>query len=298
MRIDGLNIPIYLNQKIVFDMLATLEDGFSQFTTIQTSSEKSSSSGGEALAEIGSSNVFALLGVKLRGSLKDEDSTKGSETLSQQKIHTPASLFQKLRDYLEKEKQIKYVSNPQGLADIVAGNFVEIEGALIKNPLVSMIDSFIQMMELASAFSDSKTSKQGGNSVQQNKKIAAQMKALSDGLQTGNIVDLICQAGNNPEKVTAILPVYHEYFFNRNMNEITDGQYKVIGKVTKVIEDRNDSINLLRNTSFSLMQQSMLDSMFEGFNNEDTQKAGMNIPNISTVVTAPAIMVLPIAIFI
>jgi len=88
-------------------MLATLEGGFSQFTSIQTSSEKSSTSSGELAAEIGSSNVFALLGVKLRGALKDEDTNKGSETLSQEKVHTSSSLFQKLRDYLDKEKLIK-----------------------------------------------------------------------------------------------------------------------------------------------------------------------------------------------
>jgi len=66
-----LNIPIYLNQRVVFDMLASIEDGFSQFSTISTSSEKSSLSSGEASAEIGTSNVFAFLGVKLRGALKD-----------------------------------------------------------------------------------------------------------------------------------------------------------------------------------------------------------------------------------
>ena len=297
MNMGRLNIPIYLNQKIVFDMLATLEDGFSQFTTIQTSSESSSTYGGEASAEIGASNVFALLGVKLRGALKDEDTTKGSEMLSQQKVHTPSSLFQKLRDYLETENQIKHVSN---LSNVVAGDFIELEGALIKNPLVSMIDSFIQMMELVAAFSDPKaaTPKQGGTGNQQNKKITTQMKALLDGLQTGDIVDLICYSKNGSQNVTTVLPVYNEYFFNRNMNEITDGQYKIIGKVTKVIENSEDSINLLRNTSFSLMQQSFLDSMFEGFKNEDVQKAGMNIPNISTVVAGSAIMVLPIAIFI
>jgi hypothetical protein len=98
-----LNIPIYLNQKIVFDMLATIEDGFSQFSTIQTSSEKSSASGGEASAEIGFSNVFALLGINFKGGLKKEDDSKGSETVSQQKVHTPVSLFQKLRDYLDEE---------------------------------------------------------------------------------------------------------------------------------------------------------------------------------------------------
>ena len=82
------------------------------------------------------------------------------------------------------------------------------------------------------------------------------------------------------------------------MNEIIDGQYRVIGKITKVIVDPNSSISLLRNTSFSLMRQSMLDSLFVGFKSSEVQDAGMVIPDISTTVTGPAVMILPIAIFI
>lgn len=85
-------------------MLASIEDGFSQLTTVQTSSEKNSLSGGETTAEIGSSNVFALLGVKLKGSLKGENSSKDNEISSQEKVHTPSSLFQKLREYLNEKE--------------------------------------------------------------------------------------------------------------------------------------------------------------------------------------------------
>lgn len=34
---EKLTIPIYLNTKVVFDMLATIEDGFSEMRNIQTS---------------------------------------------------------------------------------------------------------------------------------------------------------------------------------------------------------------------------------------------------------------------
>ena len=295
-----LNVPIYLNQKIVFDMLASLEDGFSQFSTVQISSEKSATSSGEASAEIGSSNVFALLGVKLRGALKDEDISKGSETYTQEKIHTPSSLFQKLRGYLNEEKLIKGANNPESLVELYAGDFIEIEGTLSKNPLVSLMDSFIKMMEMASVFSDSKLAqgKKGADSQQSDKKTVAQMKAFSEGLQSGNVVDLICKINCDSKSITAVLPVYIDYFFNGNMNEITDGQYRVLGKITQIIINPADSISLLRNTSFSLIQQSLLDTIFEGFKSSNVQTAGMIIPDISTTINGPAIMILPIAIFI
>ena len=33
---DKLTIPIYLNTKIVFDMVATIEDGFAEMRNVQT----------------------------------------------------------------------------------------------------------------------------------------------------------------------------------------------------------------------------------------------------------------------
>ena len=154
---------------------------------------------------------------------------------------------------------------------------------------------------MASVFSDPapQQEKKGGASQQKaDKKTIEQMQAMSDALQSGNIVNLICKVDCGKKNSTAVLPVYIDYFSNRNMNEITDGHYRVIGKITKIINEPDDSINLLRNTSFSLFQQSVLDALFSDFAGPDAQKAGMEIPNTSTTVNGPAVMILPIAIFI
>ena len=50
------------------------------------------------------------------------------------------------------------IINSEALSELQAGDFIEIEGELSKTTLVSLIDSFIQMMELASIFSDSQPS--------------------------------------------------------------------------------------------------------------------------------------------
>lgn len=301
MEHNSLNIPIYLNQKVVFDMLASIEDGFSQFSTIQTSVERKTTSSGEASAEIGASNPFALLGIKLKGSLKDEDAEKGSEMLSQQRVHTPSSLFQKLRSYLYQEKLVKHLLNADMLQNLHPGDFIEIEGELSKNPLISAMNSLIEVMELATAFTETELSnqKKGHNKAQSNdKKNIEQLKTILSGLQTENIVDLICRVEYEQSIVNCVLPVYHEYFFNRSMHELTDGSYKIFGKVTKSIPDSEKSINLLRNTSFSLINESLLDAIFADFQGEDMQSSGLDLPDISTKVYGPAIMILPIAIFV
>lgn len=65
---NKLTIPIYLNTKIVFDMLATIEDGFSEVKNIQTSKSKNREE--DAEANIGMSNLFALFSVGLKGNLE------------------------------------------------------------------------------------------------------------------------------------------------------------------------------------------------------------------------------------
>lgn len=69
-RIDKnrLTIPIYLNTKIVFDLLATIEDGFSEVKNVQTSKSKTRDEDVEA--NIGTNNLFAFLNVGVKGNHK------------------------------------------------------------------------------------------------------------------------------------------------------------------------------------------------------------------------------------
>ena len=65
---NKLTIPIYLNTKIVFDMLATIEDGFAEVKNVQTSKSKNRENDIET--NIGSNNLFAFLNVGIHGNHK------------------------------------------------------------------------------------------------------------------------------------------------------------------------------------------------------------------------------------
>ena len=65
---NKLTIPIYLNTKIVFDMLATIEDGFSEVKTYRLQKVKNREE--DAEANIGMSNLFALFSVGLKRKFK------------------------------------------------------------------------------------------------------------------------------------------------------------------------------------------------------------------------------------
>ncbi|XCP85898.1 hypothetical protein ABXS75_03595 [Roseburia hominis] len=72
MNKHSLEVPLYLNQKIVFDLLASINDGFTQVTKLKTASATDGSLSGTVEADLGNKNIFALLGVKLLdGKLKE-----------------------------------------------------------------------------------------------------------------------------------------------------------------------------------------------------------------------------------
>ena len=80
------------------------------------------------------------------------------------------------------------------------------------------------------------------------------------------------------------------------MNEIIDGNYKVLGKITNIIKSKEDEgINLLRNTSLSLMKESLLKEVMTSL----TESPDFNIDssNVNTVIGYPALQIIPIAIY-
>lgn len=280
-----LTIPIYLNTKVVFDMLATIEGGFSEVKNIQTS--KNTCKEENAEANIGTSNLFALLNIGIKGNLRKNNSA--GETVVEEKTHTTVSLFQNLKSQLEEQELIK-----RDINNVKIGDFVELQGTLKTNPVIDMLSGLKELMALASLFSDNKSNKNKTNTqkLMSDNKFNAQIDGLIKGLQAGGKKDIICEA----ENLSVVLPTDENYFLNSNMAEITDGDYKVLGKVVKICKEEG-KISLLRNTVFSRLQ---LDRMkeFQDLFNDPSLSQFVGGDGIATVVNAPVIMIIPIAIYI
>lgn len=281
---EKLTIPIYLNTKIVFDMLATIEDGFSEIKNIQTSKDKSREN--EAEANIGASNLFAFLSVGMRGNYKN--SNNDGQIVTEQKTHTTVSLFQKLKTQLEENQLIN-----RDIDNLEIGDFVEIQGTLKTNPLIDMLASLKELMVLADLFSETPKKNQSKKArIMFDNKFNTQIEGLINGLQADGKKDIICE--NDAMKV--ILPTDENYFLNNSMNEITEGNYKILGKVIQIYKE-NGEISLLRNTVFSRLKLDKMNEFQEIFNDPS-----LNVINgengVATSVKAPVIMIIPIAIYI
>ena len=272
-----LTIPIYLNTKIVFDMLATIEDGFADVKNIQTSKNKSQVNDIET--NIGTNNLFAFLNIGVRGNRK-------GTSIIEERTHTPVSLFQQLKEQLESAQLIK-----RDIRKLNIGDFVEVQGTLKNNPVIDMLSGFKELITLAHLFTEN-NSKNKKNAVLTDKRLNAQIEGLIKGLQADGKKDIICEA----EQMSFVLPTDENYFLNNNMSEVTDGNYRILGKVIQICM-QDGEVSLLRNTVFSKLQLDRMDEFQNLFSNPSLTQF-VREDKIKTVINAPVMMIIPIAIYV
>ncbi len=297
-----LCIPIYLNQQIVFDLLAIFEDGFSALHAVKTSSTDVESQKNNIGGSVGLSNVFALLGVSFKGEHNREKNDQKTTEVSNEKVHTPTSLFAKLRLFLEGNELINEIGSLEDIKQIESGEFIEFRAVLKKNPLVDTMEGFKQVMEISTLFAGNETGVQkSGKSLKEkslqnsNQLILKQIDGLITSLTQSNSLEVIGEMLDIPG-VNVVLSAKLDYFSDRNASEIIDGEFRVLGKVVRVVRiESSDSINLLRKTSLARFDSNILNQFKGAF--VGMEKHGMKFPEIITEIKGPALQVIPIAIF-
>lgn len=295
--ISKFPMPIYLNQKYVFDMLAMMEGGFSQLETIKTTQSEQEDKTRRMSGDIGVTNAFSFLGISLGGERSTKAQTGGEQEVTTEKVHTPNSLFARLRERLHTH-ELGLVETSHFL-EVTSGEFVECKVTLRKNPLIDALSSLKSFFELSLVFEDKQQPSKGkiqnqprnaGNSA------LAQMQALLNQLNAEGTFDLIGTVIHD-EYLQMVLTMDRSFLSDLTLSDLVDGEYTVLGKVTKVIlEDSDDTINLLRKTSLGRLQGEFLDKLVNSF--EGMDRVGFDLPKIVTRIEGPVIQVIPIAVFI
>jgi hypothetical protein len=286
-----LSIPIYLNQRIVFDLLAIVEGGFSQLQTIKTSESNNKANNADISAELGSKNVFAFLNLGLKASQGNQNIKSSQKDIEEERVFTPASLFSKLRDKLQEQNLLVSLDEPYELDKLQPGTFVEFSGILRKNPMVGNMEAVVQMMEVAMVF----TKVEGKKKPKNDKEELAQMKKCLSMLTKTGSLDLIANLTTNPE-IKAVIPVQTENFLNESPADIIDGQFVVLGKIVRYIPMESDeAINLLRGTPLANLPEENLQEVKDGFN-QMTEIMADTEP-FATQIKGPVLLVIPLAIY-
>lgn len=290
---DRLIVPVYINEKIVLDMLAIMEDGFSMVSQVNYSEQKESNSAQKLSggASTSATLLSKLLKINLSGELSHEGASGENTNITTERVHTNVSLLSKFRSFLIDQKILK---QDYDISEIEIGSFIEVEGELQKNPLINYMELFLDIFRLAEIFADkpqlgNKT--QAKNQKQQDNETVKQIKSFTAELMHSGTIDFILSSA----KGTVVLSAQEQYLSNDNISEILGGRFKVLGKVIAICRDENESIDLLRKTTLSILPQNTLEELFSGLQGESIQ--GFNLPELVTEIAGPAMIVIPVAIY-
>lgn len=293
MDVNQLMIPVYINEKIVLDMLAIIEDGFSTVSQVSYSDHKENSNAQkiEAGVSTSASILSKLLKIDLKGELSHSGNCGETENTTKEKVHTNVSLLSKFRAFLTDANILK---SGFDISNMKIGDFIEVEGELQKNPLINCMDIFVDMLRMADIFAEKpqlNAKTQAKAQKQQQDETIKKIKSFASELKHSGTVDFILSDSAG----TVVLSAQEQYLSNDNISEILGGHFKVLGKVIAICADKTESIDLLRKTTLSILPHDLLADMFLCLQNEDMKQ--YNLPELKTEISGPAVIVIPVAIY-
>lgn len=293
MDVNQLMIPVYINEKIVLDMLAIIEDGFSTVSQVSYSDHKENSNAQkiEAGVSTSASILSKLLKIDLKGELSHSGNCGETENTTKEKVHTNVSLLSKFRAFLTDANILK---SGFDISNMKIGDFIEVEGELQKNPPINCMDIFVDMLRMADIFAEKpqlNAKTQAKAQKQQQDETMKKIKSFASELKHSGTVDFILSDSAG----TVVLSAQEQYLSNDNISEILGGHFKVLGKVIAICADKTESIDLLRKTTLSILPHDLLADMFLCLQNEDMKQ--YNLPELKTEISGPAVIVIPVAIY-
>lgn len=285
-------LPLYLNQRFVYDILAIKNDGFTEFFEIKDKIGNSNEQDANIKATLGTNNDFALIQANLDGEINTKTSNDNNNEKSYKKTHTPTSLFMQVYQYLNENKKITKLENLSDIDTVDSGDFVEIKSNIELNTIVEFFETLDKVIDITEAFSsfssiDSKKTIKRSPLSNMKKPIENTLKALVN--ENNNVKYGICKL----EEKELVVKLNKDYFINSDYSEIKNGKFKIIGKVLEIIPE-GKSILLNRENAVGLYNPNTFKEVKESLN---------SIPNINfqefkDTVQGKTIVIMPIAICI
>ncbi|MBO9046714.1 hypothetical protein JG550_000847 [Curtobacterium flaccumfaciens pv. flaccumfaciens] len=298
--------PIYLDENMMLSFLAHLDGGVSLVEEQQDTTTASSTAAASLRAAIRAKlATFASAELSGQGDYKSESGD--TQQVRRSKQHTAASLFNLLYEYLKADDAIVHAADLENHPELKAGQLVELEGAYRGNPLedvLHLVNSILPYIapepapvpaaKPAKARSGNPAAKNGqgataplDNSAEQT--TAAMIRQMIADSNASPVHDLLVKTAAG---LDAVVVVSSEYFSAAINEMLRSGTVKVLGKVTWVLSD-TDAINLMRRTVIGAAGDTMSKGMLDDF------RTVLPTTNIAEpIVKAPALQIIPMAIFV
>ena len=294
-EIENLIVPVYLNQRIVFDMIAMLQGGIATVTNITVIDQSKGEVKAKAGVSLGLSEALSsLLKIGLSGEASGSSEESAEKKVGEERVHTPASLFYTLKNLLY-EKNL--INADEENFEPKPGDIVEFEATLKRNPIIETMDSFVELIELATIFSDDQQKPVKGkrkSGISENEKIKDQILSFSESLKSGDSIDLTAGVLKCGHK--AVVTIEIQYLNDPLMSDLVDGTFHVVGKIIRVVSDNNEAISLIRKTAMSKMPHHILNETFATLSTLITDQ-NFELPELEWEIQGPVIQIIPIAVF-
>ena len=299
-------------------MLASIEGGFSVIEKITTQSSQTSNTDrgvkADAGTEFGIPNVLSMLKVNLGYSSNWKKGQEEGQVTEAEKYHTYGSLLFRLREYLDANKLIKRADDDKSWETIQPADFIEIRGVFRPNPLANSLEIIDKLLGIIQLFDTDTLSSRKSSAQKQTpdekkrvqeakQKAQAQakqmeeirkfLKGISSDIQAENIRAFVLESSSPAFKSVVLL--YLNYLRDQTMTEISYKEYHLLGKVVRKIEaDSADTVDLLLGTGLGGIGKDTLQELVGMFG----QMPGMNLPEVETEISGPALEIVPIAIYV
>lgn len=320
-----LSHPVYLDVAMMMSFLAYLEGG------VVTQEEETQKEGGARERVLkGRAGLRARLPWALDAEAGSEGSSQRRDEISLEsksaRQHTTASLFNLLYEYLTTDNQLVDLSQPGQMQGLRPGQLVELTGEYLGNPLedilafvAGMYPYFAEQLKAQKAATDQltdqvKKAQRSGNPAKRDQAQASEsdVAALIDRAvrqqqesQSEFGVQMMLRMAEEITKVPvhdlllrmstglqAVLTVSSEYYSTATNEYLRAGKFRVIGKVTSIVNDP-EVINLTRRTFLGAADSATIQALFANMRTSE-----MKLDVADPIVNAPAVQVLPMAIFI
>lgn len=313
--------PLYLDVAMMTSFLAYLDGGI---VTQEEATQKETGARERVFKGRGG------LSVKLPWALNVDVGTEGSgqrrdEVSVESKFarqHTNASLFNLLYRYLASDDKLTALNDAAQLEGLQASQLVELSGEYLGNPLEDILgfagavfpyildQQKAQAEAAADAADKARRAQRSGNPA---KRVQAQagsenpsdtlaelagqtqdfgiqvMLRMADDISHVPVHDILFRTASG---LHAVVTASSEYYSKETSEYLRAGEFRVVGKVTRIIMN-DDAINLTRRTVLGAANSKVAEDLISNARSEE-----FKLDVADPIVRAPAVQILPMAIFI
>jgi hypothetical protein len=297
---------------------AAIQDGIAYGSDItqRKDQQRSLSREAEGRAGIPFMSIFAtLLSLDARGKITGDKAAGEGEEIKLVRRHTEASLFMRLRQTLMNDDRILQIESLDDLEQLRGSEkeyLVEISGQIFRSPLSEALETVFRVMDLfGMGVPTSQPSRaqgggkkrrgqgrQGGAPAQDAFGLDAEeqqglqlMTRIREDLAESKVQDVVLQP-SGVDGLTVVVALAQEFLPEGAFDNVLSGDFSVLGKVTRIVED-DDEISLYQRTVFRNLESESLDQVFDNLRESGFFKLSEHPSHIK----APAIQIMPLAIY-